>query len=101
MTIIILRVDLLSTPFIIIYKYFINKKYIKEEVSLVFSITKTKEKYISNIYEFTADYESDIKDLPTDRNEIRAGSTCICLGLDSENGASVWKLGNDYVWHKI
>lgn len=33
----------------------------------MYSITKTKEKYISNIYEFTCDYLNDIEKLPTEK----------------------------------
>lgn len=62
----------------------------------MFSETKTDEKYIWNLYEYTADSESDITNLPTDRSKIRPGSTCFCIAE-----SSIWMLGHDYQWHKI
>lgn len=62
----------------------------------MYSVTKTEEKYIWNLHKFTADSESDIKDLPTDKDKIRPGSTCICIAE-----SSIWVLDHNYQWRKM
>lgn len=62
----------------------------------MYNIIKTKEKYIKNLYEYIADSENDIKNLPTDKTVVNPGSTCICI-----NESSVWILNNCYEWCKL
>lgn len=62
----------------------------------MYILTKADKNNIRNLFEITADTLSDIQSLPTDRDKIRAGSTCICI-----EDSSVWILGNDYEWHQL
>lgn len=46
--------------------------------------------------EFSADYLSDIENLPKDPNYLKAGSKCFVI-----EDTSIWVLGGDYEWHQI